>query len=70
MGNEMKPMIERFANGIQYSSSKDAHEMDYGVVEVPFGRVSQRMKNGPYCSTSLTLFLLKLADDANRRIGS
>jgi hypothetical protein len=45
MGNEMKPMIERFANGIQYSSSKDAHEMDYGVVEVPFGRVSQRMRN-------------------------
>ena len=39
MGVDLAKMTERFSKGLEFSSSKDDYELDYGVVEVPFGRV-------------------------------
>jgi len=39
MGVDLVKMTERFCKGLEFSSSKDDYELDYGVVDVPFGRV-------------------------------
>ena len=39
MGTDLPKMIELFSKGLEFSSSKDQYELDYGIVEVPFGRV-------------------------------
>lgn len=38
----MPKMVQIFSKGIEFASTRDAYELDYGVVEVPFGRVSTR----------------------------
>lgn len=43
MGNDLPKMIEIFSKGLEFSSTKDAYELDYGLVEVPFGRVSNQL---------------------------
>nr|CAG4643300.1 EOG090X089S [Ilyocryptus agilis] len=40
MGTDLAKMIERFSLGIEFSVTKSAHELDYGVTQVPFGRLS------------------------------
>lgn len=40
MGADLKKMVELFSKGLEFSSSKDQYELDYGIVEVPFGRVN------------------------------
>ena len=40
VGIDLPKMIKLFANGLEFSSTKDAYELDYGLVEIPFGRVS------------------------------
>ena len=40
MGVDLPKMIQLFSRGLEFSSTRDAYELDYGLVEVPFGRVS------------------------------
>lgn len=40
MGIDMAQMVQRFSTGIEFSSKKDPHELDFGVVEIAFGKVS------------------------------
>lgn len=40
MGPDLAKMIGLFSKGLEFSSSKDQYELDYGLVEVPFGRVN------------------------------
>nr|CAG4647161.1 EOG090X089S [Megafenestra aurita]SVE92466.1 EOG090X089S [Megafenestra aurita] len=44
MGVDLPKMIERYSKGLEYSSTKDAYELDYGLVEVPFGRLTMSME--------------------------
>nr|CAG4648010.1 EOG090X089S [Moina brachiata]SVE93083.1 EOG090X089S [Moina brachiata] len=39
MGPDLAKMIGLFSKGLEFSSSKDQYELDYGLVEVPFGRL-------------------------------
>lgn len=49
MGVDLPKMIERYSKGLEYSSTKDAYELDYGLVEVPFGRVSSSFLYSATC---------------------
>nr|CAG4640970.1 EOG090X089S [Eulimnadia texana] len=40
VGADIGKIVERFAKGIEFSSNKDMHELDYATVEVPIGRLS------------------------------
>lgn len=40
MGINMSKMVELFSKGLEFSSTKDETELDYGFVEIPFGNVS------------------------------
>lgn len=40
MGVDLSKMIQLFSRGLEFSSTRDAYELDYGLVEIPFGRVS------------------------------
>nr|CAG4646360.1 EOG090X089S [Macrothrix elegans] len=40
MGVDLPKMIELFSKGLEFSSTKDAYELDYGLVEVPFGKLT------------------------------
>lgn len=40
MGVDLAKMIQLYSKGLEFSSTKDAYELDYGLVEVPFGRVN------------------------------
>nr|SVE74259.1 EOG090X089S [Daphnia barbata] len=44
MGVDIPKMIEVFSKGLEFSSTKDAYELDYGLVEVPFGRLTMPME--------------------------
>nr|CAG4649443.1 EOG090X089S [Scapholeberis mucronata]SVE93694.1 EOG090X089S [Scapholeberis mucronata] len=44
MGNDLPKMIEVFSKGLEFSSTKDAYELDYGMVEVPFGRLTMPLE--------------------------
>jgi hypothetical protein len=48
MGVDLVKMTERFCKGLEFSSSKDDYELDYGVVEVPFGRVRIPSSRRPF----------------------
>ena len=39
MGTDMAEIIERLSKGIEFSTTKDNYELDYGSIDVPFGRV-------------------------------
>ena len=39
MGTNLAEMIERLSKGVEFSSTKDNYDLDYGSVSVPFGRV-------------------------------
>lgn len=47
----MPKMIQLFSKGIEFASTRDAYELDYGLVEVPFGRVSTRFLVYPCSAT-------------------
>jgi len=40
MGIDMAQMVQRFSTGIEFSSKKDPHELDFGVVEIAFGKLT------------------------------
>ena len=40
MGTNLAEMIERLSKGVEFSTTKDNYDLDYGSVMVPFGRVS------------------------------
>ncbi len=40
IGINMTKMVEIFSKGLEFSSTKDDNELDYGLVEIPFGNVS------------------------------
>nr|SVE75201.1 EOG090X089S [Daphnia dolichocephala] len=40
MGVDMPKMIQIFSKGLEFASTKDAYELDYGLVETPFGRLT------------------------------
>nr|SVE73632.1 EOG090X089S [Daphnia atkinsoni] len=40
VGVDLPKMIQIFSKGIEFASTRDAYELDYGVVEVPFGRLT------------------------------
>lgn len=41
VGVDLARMIERFSRGIEFTASRDAYELDYGVAQIPIGRVSR-----------------------------
>nr|SVE77077.1 EOG090X089S [Daphnia lumholtzi]SVE78935.1 EOG090X089S [Daphnia lumholtzi] len=44
VGVDMPKMIQIFSRGIEFASTRDAYELDYGLVEVPFGRLTMPME--------------------------
>nr|CAG4650257.1 EOG090X089S [Sida crystallina] len=44
MGTEMSEMIERFSKGVEFASTKDSQELDFGLVEVPIGKLTMSME--------------------------
>jgi hypothetical protein len=40
IGINMTKMVEIFSKGLEFSSTKDDNELDYGLVDIPFGNVS------------------------------
>ncbi|XP_057377167.1 large ribosomal subunit protein uL1m-like [Daphnia carinata] len=44
VGVDMPKMIRLFSKGIEFASTKDAYELDYGLVQVPFGRLTMPME--------------------------
>nr|CAG4642604.1 EOG090X089S [Evadne anonyx] len=40
MGTNMAEMIERLSKGVEFSSVKDNYDLDYGSINVPFGRLT------------------------------
>lgn len=40
MGTNLAEMIERLSKGVEFSSTKDNYDLDYGSVSVPFGRLT------------------------------
>ena len=37
----MTKMVAMFSKGLEFASTRDAYELDYGLVETPFGNVSR-----------------------------
>jgi len=40
MGTNLAEMIERLSKGVEFSTTKDNYDLDYGSVMVPFGRLT------------------------------
>ena len=43
MGTDLAQMIERFSKGIEFTTTKDQFEQDFGMVQVPFGKVTSSL---------------------------
>ena len=41
IGINMTKMVAMFSKGLEFASTRDAYELDYGLVETPFGNVSR-----------------------------
>lgn len=51
MGTNLAQMIERFSRGIEFTVNRDPYELDYGVAQIPFGRVSLFLFGFLLCAT-------------------
>nr|CAG4637870.1 EOG090X089S [Chydorus sphaericus] len=40
LGTNLAHMIERFSRGIEFTVNRDPYELDYGVAQIPFGRIN------------------------------
>ncbi|XP_013781447.1 39S ribosomal protein L1, mitochondrial-like [Limulus polyphemus] len=40
LGTDIVPLVELFVQGVDYKSNKDEHELDFGWVDVPIGRLN------------------------------
>lgn len=44
LGPDLKALVERFVNGIQYSGMKDENQMDFGLISTAFGTLDMDAK--------------------------
>lgn len=44
LGPDLKSLVERFMNGIQYSGMKDENQMDFGLISTTFGTLDMDPK--------------------------